>query len=1016
MRQNFSAHNLSILSKVAFWGIVLPLIGSVISVVYMQDWRLPHVHFHAALEIAGGVIALAVVLLIFISRDLINLNKNALVWIVTGLISMGILDLFHAVVEPGLSFVWFHSTATFAGGLFFMGVWLSGSLKLSLKSVPVVVFLSVVAFSIVSYVFEENLPAMIAENGTFTLSARLLNILGGAFYIVASVWFYKQFQKENKEVYLVLCAHCLLFGMAGILFETSVIWDPAWWWWHVLRLAAYLVLIKVFIENFKKEAVTLQSKIIFFTCLTTSVSAMLVGGLLYKESIEQASETQIKKINAEAKLLAPMFKVAFKELQDDTIFLSKMPPIQGMIRASRNNGIDPRDGSTTEVWKQRLQKIFKEMIDSREGYIQLRYIGLADKGRELVRVNKTGKMIVTVLEKDLQQKGNRDYITKARDLLPGETYISTINLNKEYGKIQKPYTPVIRVVHPVFDNEGVLFGFLVLNGAYEKIISRILDKIDINSNLFIINESGDYVYSERSGFNWKLYMKELGLKEEPSPIVKKVLESSKKAATWYQNVNGEETSAHFVKISLSETDKNRFVALALTRPKSEQFAAVGKAGEHAAFLLIILILLVSISSIVFSYQITQPLKQITEEVKSYNLGKEILKLPVQLNNEIGELARAFDTLTTDLSASEANANAVIDNSIDGIITIDEKGQILRFNPACEGIFGYKAKDVVGKNIKILMPASHAENHDSYLENYHLTGQSSIIGVNREFSGRRKDGTIFPIEISVNQMEVAGNSYYCGIVRDITERNKDKDNLLRANDELQHSNAELKRFAYIASHDLQEPLRKISSFTTRLEKALEGRLDNTEQKYMDFITSGANRMRDLIQGLLEYSRVTKDELEYEETDVNQAVSNALENLSSIIEENNATVQVDDLPSVYYGKSILTQIFQNLILNAIKYRSEEEPSIRISCYREENAWVLCIADNGMGMEEKYLDRIFEMFQRLHRKEEISGTGIGLSLCKKIIERYGGTIWVESEPGDGSSFFFTIPDLSQEMAKSA
>ena len=262
-------------------------------------------------------------------------------------------------------------------------------------------------------------------------------------------------------------------------------------------------------------------------------------------------------------------------------------------------------------------------------------------------------------------------------------------------------------------------------------------------------------------------------------------------------------------------------------------------------------------------------------------------------------------------------------------------------------------------------------------------------------------------VTLSEDSKAAEHYYC-FTKDISKRKHAEENLIIANEELNRSNHELERFAYIASHDLQEPLRKIGGFTERLEKHFAEHLkgDEKAKTYMGFVTGGVDRMRELILGLLEYSRVTTSESEMQSLDTNEIVALAIDNLSERIDENDAEVIFEGLPKVVYDKVMLTQLFQNLIGNAIKYRSEKTPSVRIEAKEVKGFWEFSVKDNGMGMDEKYLERIFEMFQRLHRKEDISGTGIGLSLCQKIVERYGGEIWATSTLDEGSTFFFTIP----------
>ncbi|GEM_PF-1298579 len=500
------------------------------------------------------------------------------------------------------------------------------------------------------------------------------------------------------------------------------------------------------------------------------------------------------------------------------------------------------------------------------------------------------------------------------------------------------------------------------------------------------------------------------------------------------------------------------------------------------------------------------------------------------------IQRTVDERTKELKESENRHRAILDNTVDAILTINEKGEIQGFNRAAEAMFGYTDEEMVGQNVSCLMPEPHKKQHDHYIENYMKTGEAKIIGTTRELEAVRKNGEVFPIELSVSDVELdhgklfsgiirditkqkeaeiaknesiefqelvannipdflfvkddefrivdandaflelypedirenvigsttienykeedaeaflkhdkialkdgyseteevivfpngqlhtlftkkvrfkntKGETFILGIARDITDAKEAEEQILKANEELSRSNQELERFAYIASHDLQEPLRKIGGFTERFEKHFADQIKNDEkaQTYMRFITDGVERMRGLIMGLLEYSRVTTTEIDVQALDSNQIVADAIENLSERIEENEARIHYEDLPVVAYDKIMLTQLFQNLIGNAIKYRSEAAPEITITAQVVDGFWEFAVADNGMGMEEKYLDRIFEMFQRLHRKEEISGTGIGLSLCQKIVERYGGKIRVTSEPDKGSTFYFTVPITS-------
>jgi len=250
------------------------------------------------------------------------------------------------------------------------------------------------------------------------------------------------------------------------------------------------------------------------------------------------------------------------------------------------------------------------------------------------------------------------------------------------------------------------------------------------------------------------------------------------------------------------------------------------------------------------------------------------------------------------------------------------------------------------------------------------------------------------------------------IEDITERKREErelkqaEELKQAMEALELSNRDLEQFAYVASHDLQEPLRMVSSFTQLLAKRYQGRLDKDADEFIDYIVAGAKRMQALINDLLTYSRVDTRGESFGPIDSGAAFNQAIANLRVAIEEGEAVITHDHLPPLIADNSQIVQLFQNLLVNAIKFRGKEPPRIHVSARQENNEWVFSFRDNGIGITPEYFDRVFVIFQRLHGREEYPGTGTGLAICKRIVERHGGRIWVESELNKGSTFYFAIP----------
>jgi PAS domain S-box-containing protein len=340
---------------------------------------------------------------------------------------------------------------------------------------------------------------------------------------------------------------------------------------------------------------------------------------------------------------------------------------------------------------------------------------------------------------------------------------------------------------------------------------------------------------------------------------------------------------------------------------------------------------------------------------------------------------------------------------DSIFIFDLEGYFLDINQKATEILGYTEEEFKSMTIWDLLRPSEISDSKSKLQTI-LRGEKIPVF---ERTLVAKDGSLIPFENSVFTVKDENGQikFIQSILRDLRERKEAEKKLQKSLNDLERSNEELLQIVYVTSHDLQEPLRMVASFTQLLEKRYSDQLDDTAREFIQFAVDGANRMQNLINALLMYSRVRTCGKPFQSIDCMEVLGQALINLKQAIEENHAIVTNDELPTVIVDEDQLVQLFQNLISNALKFRKDDLPHIHISAIRSDEEIIFSIQDNGIGIDPAYQEKIFIIFQRLNG-HRFPGTGIGLAICKKIVERHAGRIWVESEPGKGSTFYFTIP----------
>lgn len=361
-----------------------------------------------------------------------------------------------------------------------------------------------------------------------------------------------------------------------------------------------------------------------------------------------------------------------------------------------------------------------------------------------------------------------------------------------------------------------------------------------------------------------------------------------------------------------------------------------------------------------------------------------------------------------LAQMEGKYRGLLEAAPDPMVVVNQGGEIVLLNLQAEKQFGYRRNELLGQKVTNIIPEGFAERliADDLRSSEDALAQQ--IGAGIELSGRRKDRTEFPIELMLSPLGGPEGILVTAAIRNIGVRKMAEAHLLQKVEELNRSNEELGQFAYIASHDLQEPLRMVASYTQLLSRRYKGKLDSDADEFIAFAVDGATRMQRLIHDLLAYSRVGTKGKELLKTSSEAALKTALSNLRRAIEEAGAVVTHDPLPNVLADEMQLIQLFQNLVGNAIKYQNPGIPRVHVGALNGGGQYRFSVQDNGLGIDPQYFERIFGMFQRLHKREEFAGTGIGLAICKKIVERHGGRISVESQPGMGSTFRFALTGI--------
>ncbi len=610
-------------------------------------------------------------------------------------------------------------------------------------------------------------------------------------------------------------------------------------------------------------------------------SAIVGAGLLTASVRGELIEAEQRRLELDAALRQGALDARMGELRRDVAVYAGTPPLHGLMRSMANDDIDPTDGSSTALWTGRITTIFSQAFEHKPDYVQARIILLSENGgSEWVRVDRQDDGAVVVTPRDaLQDKSSEPYVVEGRQAPEGAVVLSSITLNREHGRIEVPYRPMLRATSVIRDEQGRDFALVVLNVSVGALLAEIIDVHDSSHSFWVMDEAGHILAHRQQGVAFAHELDNVPAQDTNALRQRLDRANGPSAVTsWIDRDNGRVRTVRRIPF---DDSTNRSLVLVGEQSFGAINGVITSALQNAAFVGGVLALLAAILAVYLGRLTLEPILTLTKAVEKFSPDNDTLELPQDLGSEAGDLA--------------------------------------------------------------------------------------------------------------------------AVLRQAFEALKLRNRVIAA------SNAELEQFAYVASHDLQEPLRTITSFTRLLHDDYQHLFDDDAKQMMGFILASCDRMASLIHDLLDYSRL-RHEPEPEDVDVGDVLHDVVADLGAAIADKGAIVEVEQLPTMRLYPHAVRVLFQNLLSNALKYqRPGVTPHIHVSSEAMPQGHVFRVSDNGVGIAPEHREKVFQIFQRLHARDEYKGTGIGLAHCARVVSMHSGSIWIEDGEAGGICVAAHLKDLS-------
>lgn len=752
---------------------------------------------------------------------------------------------------------------------------------------------------------------------------------------------------------------------------------------------------------------TLRNSLFFIGAMLVFLAVSLKFGYAYLR------DSALRELQEEVLFLTADFDSKIDELRRDTKFLSTVPPIQGILRAAQNDGVDPKDQSSAKQWKTRLVQIFQEILAAKEEYLQVRYIGVADGGKELVRVERDSGIIRIRPEAQLQQKAQEPYFKAITEYPRERIYLSEFTLNREWGHIVEPRQLVIRAAISIYDQHGQIFGFIIINMLAEKLLSGLMNIKHQGKSVRIVDQKGASLISAMPEVGSMLTEAEI----LSNPIVAQFLKEPKRGRHGVIELPLRDQLVAATKVYYNPGDSSHYLGVFLTTPSAKVENGIWDQLKLQAMLLVLLLVIKIAFSYLHTKSLLAPLKNLKDQARDFAKGKQITVSPdiLERRDEIAELGKTIDQMGAEIERKtellKFQTQALDQTAL--VSQTDGRGRITYANEKFCEISGYTLDELVGSDHRIVNSKHHPKEFFADMWRTISAGKAwrgEICNLAKNGSLYWVDSAIVPFKTGAGRIE-----RYISIRYDITDKK-------RQEAKLKEKSVAKDRFFATMSHEIRTPLGAVIGLNEILAST---ELSERQQELVGNMASSSSLLLQIINDILDLSKFEsgKIDLNPEPTRVEDITKGLIQTMREKALEKGLSFDISvssDVPQYVLVDTLrLKQVLINLTSNAIKFTSAGEVSVSVCAKHvsaDNNMLRFCVADTGIGLSPEQIKMIFDEYRQADSTttKKFGGTGLGLAICQRIVAAMGGKIWVESALGMGSRFYVEIACQSCSQGK--